>query len=76
MIKLFKGAAFRSKEPIRFWSKIAIWSLFYVFAVVLPIVFAIKKQNKQIKERDSATSRSQLIRSEINQTSSVADFRR
>ena len=41
------GTAVRRRSPIRFWGKIGIWSLFYIFAMAFPIGFAIQESNKQ-----------------------------
>jgi hypothetical protein len=39
-----QGTAVRSKSPVRFWGKMAIWSLFYVFAAAFPIGFALQER--------------------------------
>jgi hypothetical protein len=41
------GTAVRGRSPVRFWCKIGIWSLFYVFATTFPICFAIQERDKQ-----------------------------
>ncbi len=41
------GTALRSRSPVRFWGKIGIWSLFYLFAAAFPISFAIQERGKQ-----------------------------
>jgi hypothetical protein len=41
------GTALRSRSPMRFWGKIGIWSLFYLFAAAFPIGFAIQERGKQ-----------------------------
>ncbi len=40
------GTALRSKSPFRFWRKIGIWSLFYVFAAAFPIGYALQEKSK------------------------------
>ena len=39
------GTAIRSKSPIRFWGKISVWFLFYLFATAFPIGYAIQEHN-------------------------------
>jgi hypothetical protein len=41
------GTAVRRRSPIRFWGKIGIWSLFYIFAAAFPIGFAMQESGKQ-----------------------------
>lgn len=41
------GTAVRQRSPIRFWGKIGLWSLFYIFAAAFPIGFAIQESGKQ-----------------------------
>ncbi len=41
------GTTTRGRTPIRFWGIIGIWSLFYIFAAVFPIGYAIQESNKQ-----------------------------
>lgn len=48
------GTAIRRGSPIRFWSKIGIWSLFYLFAAAFPVGFAIQESNKQKTGSESA----------------------
>ena len=40
------GTALRLKSPVRFWGKIGIWFLFYLFAMVYPIGFAMQEHHK------------------------------
>lgn len=56
------GTALRARMPIRFWGKIAIWSLAYIFATVFPIGYALQErgkatgQNKQGGESNAPTA--------------------
>jgi hypothetical protein len=52
------GTAIRHREPIRFWVKVAIWSLFYMFAIAWNIGFALQERNKEIT-RQPAVGESQ-----------------
>ncbi len=45
------GTALRSKSPVRFWGKIGIWFLFYVFATAFPIGFAMQEHSKADTEQ-------------------------
>lgn len=47
------GSHTRSRQPIRFWGNIAIWSMFYVFAAYFPIGFA-KQESAKEAERNPA----------------------
>jgi hypothetical protein len=40
------GTASRSRMPLRFWSKVLIWSLAYLFATAFPVGFAIQERNR------------------------------
>lgn len=40
------GTAVRRRSPIRFWGKIGIWSLFYLFAAAVPIGVAMQESGK------------------------------
>lgn len=42
-----QGTALRRISPFRFWGKIGIWSLFYLFAAAFPIGFAIQESRKE-----------------------------
>jgi len=46
------GTAFRLKTPIRFWIKVTIWSVAYIFAMVWAIGFAVQEKNKKETEPD------------------------
>lgn len=41
------GTAARRGSPVRFWGKIAIWSVFYLLAAAFPVGFAIQEKHKQ-----------------------------
>jgi hypothetical protein len=41
------GTAVRGGSPFRFWGKIGIWSLFYLFTAAYPIGFALQESAKQ-----------------------------
>jgi hypothetical protein len=40
------GTALRSRSPARFWSKFAIWALFYLIGAAVPIGFALQARNE------------------------------
>ena len=40
------GTALRTKAPFRFWSKIGVWSIFYILAAAFPIGFALQERAK------------------------------
>jgi hypothetical protein len=40
------GTAFRLKTPLRFWGKVTIWSVAYIFAMIWAIGFALQENNK------------------------------
>lgn len=41
------GTVVRRKSPVRFWGKIGIWSLAYIFAMVFPIGYAMQERDRQ-----------------------------
>jgi len=42
------GTAQRSRTPFRFWAKVCIWSLFYLFAAAYPIAYALQERAKLV----------------------------
>lgn len=40
------GTALRVKTPFRFWSKLGVWFLFYLFALIAPVGFALQEHHK------------------------------
>ena len=50
------GTAIRTRTPIRYWLKIGIWTAAYLFALLVPIGFALQ-------EHSSRNARSSLERS-------------
>ncbi|QQL44559.1 hypothetical protein [Sulfuriroseicoccus oceanibius] len=41
-----QGTATRTQSPLRFWSKVGLWSLFYLFAAASPIGIALQESAK------------------------------
>lgn len=41
------GSTLRSRSPFSFWSKFAVWLLFYVFAASFPLGFALQERSKE-----------------------------
>ena len=50
------GTALRSKAPFRFWGKIGIWSLFYLFAAAFPIGYACQESARDRTNSDQGGS--------------------
>ncbi len=49
------GTVGRRRSPIRFWGRIGIWSLFYLFAMAFPIGYAIQERHKaEVPSRQDA----------------------
>lgn len=42
-----EGTVQRDRSPIRFWGRIGIWALFYLFATAFPIGYAIQERDKE-----------------------------
>lgn len=40
------GTAVRAKAPLRFWLKIGIWSLAYIFAACFPVGYALQERHR------------------------------
>lgn len=51
------GTVLRSKTPFQFWTKIGIWSLFYILAAVFPIGIALQES---AKEKNNGEQRGEL----------------
>lgn len=55
------GTAVRSKSPIRFWGKITIWSLAYLFAAASPIGVALQESEKDREVLTQSTELAPLL---------------
>ena len=40
------GTAVRAEAPLRFWLKIGIWSLAYIFAACFPVGYALQERHR------------------------------
>jgi len=40
------GTAIRERSPIRYWLKVAFWSLGYLFALVFPVAYALQETGR------------------------------
>ncbi len=51
------GTALRSKAPFRFWVKLCVWSLFYIFAAAFPIAYSVQERAKVATTIDQGEER-------------------
>ncbi len=51
------GRYSRSRQPIRFWGNIAIWSMFYLLAAYFPIGFAKQESAKETEKNPAGMAR-------------------
>lgn len=58
------GTALRSRSPIRFWAKVAIWSIAYLFAAVFPIGFALQESAKAAAKSEQTGAGNPSVRAE------------
>src|SRR3954471_7618984 len=70
------GTAIRDQTPTRFWAKVSIWSVAYLFAIMWCIGFAMQERRRETTRQDGAANGTQSIRSETNQMPSAVGSHR